>query len=286
MSPDRAKLTPDGKYIISLPPQPEPTEKPPHQRDFWVSIAALIVAFIAGIFAAWQAYEAREARIEAREAANAQAEDVERSRKAAEDSAAAAKALANAALKNLTVTERNARAAESSATAARTSVAESRAAFRTSTRAYMVLHDMRLLKPLFPSGEVHARVRYMNVGRTPAMNVDATLNLRVEDYPLTVLTEPPAEMKLGTITIGSDLDHTTSSASHTPLEAYKLDAIKKGTHALVVLGTIKYRDIFGESHTTTICGFWSEATKNAAVLRRAPELTHLCYRRMTQAVCS
>jgi hypothetical protein len=49
----------DERYIIPLPPEPEPIEKRPHPWTLRISVAAFGVAMVAATFTGWQAWETR-----------------------------------------------------------------------------------------------------------------------------------------------------------------------------------------------------------------------------------
>jgi hypothetical protein len=56
-------MSSDDRFVIRLPPPPEPTERRPHALTIWLSGIALVVAVLSACFSAWQANEAHKARI-------------------------------------------------------------------------------------------------------------------------------------------------------------------------------------------------------------------------------
>jgi len=87
----------DDRYLISPPPTPEATQPALHPRERKRTNFAIAVAILAAAFTGYQAYEARQARIDAHTASEQQRSDVERSRIAAEKSEEAANRGADAA---------------------------------------------------------------------------------------------------------------------------------------------------------------------------------------------
>src|ERR1035438_7693663 len=112
----------DDKYLIPPPLKAEGTQLAPHPKERWRTNLAIGIACLAALFTGWQAWEARQARIDSKTASVKQTEDVERSRKAAEDSAKAVQDLAEAMKINAAASQTTADASERSARAAEQSL--------------------------------------------------------------------------------------------------------------------------------------------------------------------
>jgi hypothetical protein len=145
--------------------------------------AAVSIALMSAGFTAWQAYEARSARIDSRTAAkeakleatknaDRQADEVRQARTAAEDSADAAKKLASGM-------ERSAKAAEASANSGRAALDVSRQTLQMGQRGYLSVTLDRVtsirIASVDPKGPyvvfLYASVTVRNTGNTPAYKV-------------------------------------------------------------------------------------------------------------------
>ncbi len=100
----------DKDLEIPQPKPAEPTQPAPHPKEhrratiaLWISCIAAFFALLAATGSVWQAVEVRQTRFENHKALDAQAQDVERSRRAAEDSVRMAQRMSEAFARTVTL---------------------------------------------------------------------------------------------------------------------------------------------------------------------------------------
>lgn len=246
----------NDQYLIPSPAAPEPTQLSQHVRDQRRANTAIVIACVAAAFAAWQAYEARQARLDAKQAALDQRADVERARRAAEDSAAAAKLLAQVGQQSLAISDRGALAAERSARAAERSLTTSKELFAEGRRAE-ISRVTTVMKQFEADKPIKYEVHFMNAGHSRASNVitvTSPLTLSVDQpFPSDPLYNLQDRPSASVVLAGEKIvQYGEGSVIARPV----IDAVAAGKMRLYVHGKVTYTDADGRSHTTTFCDYY------------------------------
>jgi hypothetical protein len=253
----------DNQYVIPPPPEPERTQRAQHPRERRRANIALGVACLAVFFAAWQAYEARQARLDAKNASLSQEKDVERARKAAEESAAAAMLLAEVGKQSLSISDRGALASERSAHAAEQSLRTSKELFAEGRRAEMsrittVMQQFEVDKPM------KYEVQVLNAGRSRAVKVTTVtshlaLSIGQEFPPEPPYNFPPDAIyrtRPRSVSVVLPGERLIQAAEVEVLPPSLIEGVTSGRERMYIHGKITYDDADGRHHTTTFCDYY------------------------------
>jgi hypothetical protein len=243
--------------------EPERTQPAQHPREQRRANIAVGVACLAGFFTAWQAYEARQTRVDAKNAWLNQAKDVERARKAAEDSAVAAMLLAAVGKQSLSISDRGALASERSARAAEQSLRTSKELFAEGRRAEM--SRVTTMMQQFEAGKpMKYEVQFLNAGRSRALKV-TTVTSRLS-LPIGQIfpPEPPYNFPPEAVHSARPLsvsvvlpgERLTQSPEVEVLPSSVIEGVTSGKVRMYIHGKITYDDADGKHHTTTFCDYY------------------------------
>ena len=107
-----------------------------------------------------------------------------------------------------------------------------------------------------------AEITIKNSGQTPAYRLSTAIAMSIGDYPLKQdIAMPP--MPGNHTVVAPTGGFSVSVAMPQVLDAPQLDAIKKGTQAIYVLGGIAYTDAFGECRMTHFRFYYTGAGADA-----------------------
>ena len=130
-------------------------------------------------------------------------------------------------------------------TSALVSAAEKTA--RSQLRAYVGVVDIQL-ETCEPDKRPDCDIHFKNFGQTPAMHLIKAIEVEVHDDPPTA---PFGSLSFGVRSILHPSDTTTTTVeANDPLSADDLEHIKAGRKMIYAFGEIRYRDVFGQSHST------------------------------------
>jgi hypothetical protein len=144
-------------------------------------------------------------------------------------------------------------------------------------RAYVVVQksEIRNFPPEpTPVETVQAHVIVKNAGQTPAYDVISWIGMGLEEFPP---KEPPPQPTFtgrpSKTVIGPGLENHLTIFLEKHLQQEHLAALSKGTHALHVVGGIRYLDAFGKERHTTFNLFYggSYGLNTGRVLNHGPE---------------
>jgi hypothetical protein len=117
-------------------------------------------------------------------------------------------------------------------------------------RAYVMIKTVRL-EGLKDDGCPRAIVTIKNSGNTPAKNVTHWAQMGFSTFPemtLFPVRDSSRIMPPGAVAPGGKI--IMSTGIDKPLNAPAINAIEKGTHAIYVVGEIRYEDAFGQTRET------------------------------------
>lgn len=148
--------------------------------------------------------------------------------------------------------ERIAKAMEDSVAKSQSALDASIEASRNDQRAWFGIKEITLANPLAPGKPVQISIMGLNTGRTPALDLYAT-EVRVgpsetdrsRDF---VIHMPDREVVAPNNT---DVFYATVTYSDDSIRAIMAETIR-----IYVRGELKYRDVFGRSHTTMFCAYY------------------------------
>jgi hypothetical protein len=154
--------------------------------------------------------------------------------------------------KIIAANQRIATAMETAVGQAGTAIQASIDASRNDQRAWFGIKEITLANPLVLGKPVQISIMGLNTGKTPALDLSAT-EIRVgpseternRDF---VIHTPDREVVAPNNT---DVFYATVTYSDDSIRA-----IMAGTIHIYVRGELKYRDVFGLSHTTTFCAYY------------------------------
>ncbi len=129
-------------------------------------------------------------------------------------------------------------------------------ASRRDQRAWVVVKEVKLLKPLTVGAIPEFVIEIINTGRTPAMDVitEAGAYIATEPRPETDKSSFVTKNRTGPskIVLGSKISATVpgpKTGRGLPKEA--MEEMRRGTLTFFIAGRIEYRDIFRRIHWTT-----------------------------------
>lgn len=235
-----------------------------------IEFVAISVALLATVFTGWQAFEARQARVEAVRAAETARKDA---REAAEDARRQSESMLNL---QTTQSKLSAELALRSANAAEQSAVLAGKALHISERAYVDLIAL-VLKPLakdeFPSFKISVK----NSGRTPASDVEGVAGMVSQSAPFeeNVAYERSRALlrapMLGTrsrafMSQGANADFIVTG--NLLVTESVLTAIKEQKIIIYIFGQVTYRDVFQILHHSNYCGKYNGELKTFDVCER------------------
>ena len=110
---------------------------------------------------------------------------------------------------------------------------------------------------------VTAVIKIKNFGQTPAYKFRHWQRIIIDKYPFPgrIPYEPDDGIHPSSPLSPGDDSNGIAIFDVSPMNQTTINALKAGTNALYVVGTIKYDDIFGTNHTTIFCLYAGGKTK-------------------------
>lgn len=156
---------------------------------------------------------------------------------------------------------------EQSLMVARGSLGDSRDANRHQLRAYMIL-ERTFSENKHPADETIANFavfKATNVGATPAKDVEFWAEVFFAEKPLkkSILTSINSKKPDGFgLAIGANKEIVFPADFNRQNFDQDIDQYKSGKYALVTVGKLIYKDIFGNSYSTEHCTYTDYSTRN------------------------
>lgn len=137
---------------------------------------------------------------------------------------------------------------------AQEALGQSREALKITLRAYVSV-DSVVSSGVTVGSRPGCHIVIKNNGQTPAHDVVCYSSVNVLEVPLVEVPtqEPPAGIPVSRGTLGSKAPSRFDSQRSTALDESEVEALRVGVAALYCIGGVRYRDVFGDEHTTRFC---------------------------------
>jgi len=116
-------------------------------------------------------------------------------------------------------------------------------------RAYVTISGCGISDLKTTKGPIKATLTMKNVGQTPAYDVVHPSAIGIHSFPRTDFPAPPQDLPLSKQVLGPN-GIAYKFHTYRVLTDEENDGITAGKMAIYVFGEVRYRDVFGNSHTT------------------------------------
>jgi hypothetical protein len=131
--------------------------------------------------------------------------------------------------------------------------------FKIDERPYLINEYIRIAKKPAIGEKLAGEVLWKNTGRTPALKVHVFIRIDVleRDPCCPADWASTAKHAHSSLEIGSNLSRSTPVEGDNPLSKQWFDPIIGGSSKIYIFGALVYHDIFGDSHESDFCAFYT-----------------------------